>query len=44
MKSVGWYGNDMKQSGPEENKAFGKSNEISGPIEYRTMVFMKAVE
>ena len=30
--------------GPEENKAFGESNEISRPIGYRAVVFMKAVD
>jgi hypothetical protein len=37
-------GQGAEQSGPEENKAFGESNEISRPIGYRAVVFMKAVD
>ena len=39
---MAWQG--AEQSGPEENKAFGESNEISRPIGYRAVVFMKAVD
>ena len=44
-EACGWHKQGAEQSGPEENQVnLGIAMEISGPIEYRTTVFMKAVE